>query len=51
MADIEHFHSFIDMEDPANKAKLATWVRGKVVDPTEAEDVVTMLGLAETVDA
>lgn len=46
-ADIEHFHSFIDMDDERNKNKLANWVRRKVDDPDEAETVIVMLGLAD----
>lgn len=43
--DIEHFHSFIDMEDERNKNKLANWIRRKVDDPDDAELVISMLDL------
>lgn len=44
-ADIEHFHSFIDMEDERNKNKLANWIRRKIDDETDAELVISMLDL------
>lgn len=46
-ADIEHFHSFIDMEDPENKAKMAAWIRTKVDNPTDSRAICQALGLEE----